>query len=165
VASKRLFPFMEKTTTFDLNGQTKTVVTDPNRPLLEVLREDFDLTGTKYGCGESECGACTVLVDGVAVRSCVRSIESVADKKITTIEGLSRNGHPHPVQEAFLAENAYQCGYCTPGMIMGLVGLLERRPVLSEGEILSRMQGHLCRCCAYSNIVKAVRRAVAQAQR
>jgi len=156
---------MEKTITFNLNGQTKTVVTDPHRPLLEVLREDLDLTGTKYGCGESQCGACTVLVDGVAVRSCVRAIESVAAKKITTIEGLSRNGHVHPVAEAFLAENACQCGYCIPGMIMGLVGLLDRKPVPGDDEILSRMQGHLCRCCGYPNLVKAIRRAAAQARR
>lgn len=156
---------MEKTITFNLNGQTKTVTTDPDRPLLEVLREDLDLTGTKYGCGESQCGACTVLVDGVAVRSCVRSIESVAAKKITTIEGLSRNGRLHPVQEAFLAETAYQCGYCIPGMIMGLVGALEKKPVPSDEEILSRVQGHICRCCGYSEIVKAIRRAAAQARR
>lgn len=162
---QRLFPFMEKTINLNLNGQAKAVVTDPDRPLLEVLREELDLTGTKYGCGELECGACTVLVDGVAVRSCVRSIESVAGKKITTIEGLSRNGHLHPVQEAFLAENAYQCGYCIPGMIMGLVGLLDRKPLLDDDEILSRMQGHICRCCAYPNIVKAIRRASTQARK
>jgi aerobic-type carbon monoxide dehydrogenase small subunit (CoxS/CutS family) len=156
---------MERTTSFTLNGQVKTVTTDPKRPLLEVLREDFDLTGAKYGCGESECGACTVLVDGVAVRSCVRTIESVADKKITTIEGLSQNGQLHPAQEAFLTEKAYQCGFCIPGMIMGLVGLLERKPALNESEIVARMQGHVCRCCGYSNLVKAIRRVAAQVQR
>jgi nicotinate dehydrogenase subunit A len=156
---------MDQTINFTLNGQPKTVTTDPARRLLEVLREDLDLTGTKYGCGESECGACTVLVDGAAVRSCVRSLGSVAGKKVTTIEGLSPDGKLHPVQEAFLAEQAYQCGYCIPGMILGLVSLLERKPVPSDDEILSRMDGHLCRCCGYPNIVKAIRSAAAQARR
>lgn len=156
---------MDQTINFMLNGQPKTVTTDPARRLLEVLREDLDLTGTKYGCGESECGACTVLVDGAAVRSCVRSLGSVAGKKITTIEGLAPDGKLHPVQSAFLAEQAYQCGYCIPGMILGLVSLLERKPVPSDDEILSRMDDHLCRCCGYPNIVKAIRRAAAQARR
>ena len=156
---------MEKTITFNLNGQSRTVTTAPDRPLLEVLREDLDLTGTKYGCGEAQCGACTVLVDGVAVRSCVRSIESVAGKKLMTIEGLSPNGKLHPVQEAFLAEKAYQCGYCIPGMILGLVGALEKKPVPTDDELLSRMNGHLCRCCGYPNIIKAIRRAAAQARK
>ncbi len=130
-----------------------------------VFSEDLDLTGTKYGCGEAQCGACTVLLDGVAIRSCVRTIESVAGKKITTIEGLSANGKLHPVQEAFLAENAYQCGACIPGMIMGVVSALEKKPVPSDDEILTRMQGHICRCCGYPNIVKAIRRAAAQARK
>ena len=156
---------MDKTINFTLNGQARTVTTDPSRPLLEVLREDLDLTGTKYGCGESECGACTVLVDGVAVRSCVRSVESVAGKKITTIEGLSAGGKLHPVQEAFLAEKAYQCGYCIPGMIMGLVGALGQKPVPGDVELLTRMNGHICRCCGYPNIVNAIRRAAAQARK
>ena len=156
---------MDNTITFTLNGQPRTVRTDPDRPLLEVLREDLELTGTKYGCGESECGACTVLVDGVAVRSCVRSVESVAGKKLTTIEGLSPSGKLHPVQEAFLAESAYQCGYCTPGLILGLVALLDRKPIPNDAEILSRMDGHLCRCCGYPNIVKAIRHAAAEARK
>src|SRR5262245_13490999 len=105
---------MDKPITFTLNGESRTVTTDPDRLLLEILREDLDLTGTKYGCGESECGACTVLVDGVATRSCSRSVASVAGKRITTIEGLSQNGKLHPVQEAFLQEQAYQCGFCIP---------------------------------------------------
>ena len=151
---------MDQTITFTLNGQSRSVTTDPDRFLLEVIREELGLTGTKYGCGESQCGACTVLVDGVAVRSCVRPVGSVADRKLTTIEGLSPNGKLHPVQEAFLAENAYQCGYCIPGMVVGLVALLEQKPALKEEEILSRMNGHLCRCCGYPNIVKAIRRAV-----
>ena len=156
---------MDKTITFTLNGQPRSVTTDPNRPLLEILREDLDLTGTKYGCGESECGACAVLLDGVAIRSCVRHVGTVADKKVTTIEGLSQNGKLHPVQEAFLAENAFQCGYCTPGMVMGLVSLLNRKPIPSDEEILARMDGHLCRCCGYPNLVKAIRRAAAQARK
>jgi aerobic-type carbon monoxide dehydrogenase small subunit (CoxS/CutS family) len=156
---------MDQTIEFTLNGQARTVTTDPGRPLLEVLREDLDLTGTKYGCGESECGACTVLVDGLAVRSCVRSVASIAGKKITTIEGLATNGKLHPVQEAFLAEKAYQCGYCIPGMIMGLVGALEHKPVPGDEELLTRMNAHLCRCCSYPNIVNAIRRAAAQARK
>jgi len=154
---------MEQTITFTLNGQSRSVTTEPNRLLLEILREDFDLTGSKYGCGEAQCGACTVLVDGMAVRSCVLPVQSVAGKELTTIEGLPVNGKLHPVQEAFLAENAFQCGYCTPGMIVGLVGLLAQRPALSAEEILKRMDGHLCRCCGYPNIVKAIRRAVTEA--
>lgn len=156
---------MEKTITFTVNGQSRTVTTDPERPLLEVLREDLDLTGTKYGCGESECGACTVLVDGAAIRSCVRSVGSVENKRLTTIEGLARDGGLHPVQEAFLAEKAYQCGYCIPGMILGLVGLLERKPVPNDDEILAKLQKHICRCNAYPNILKAIRHAAAQARR
>lgn len=156
---------MEKTIGFTLNGRARSVTGDPARPLLEVLREEFDLTGTKYGCGEAQCGACTVLVDGVAVRSCVRAVESVSGKKITTIEGLSANGKLHPVQEAFLAEKAYQCGYCIPGMIMGLAAALAQRPVPSDDELLKRMNGHICRCCGYPNIVKAIRRAAAEARK
>jgi aerobic-type carbon monoxide dehydrogenase small subunit (CoxS/CutS family) len=133
--------------------------------LLDVLREDLDLTGTKYGCGESQCGACTVLVDGVSVRSCVRPVESVAGKKITTIEGLSTDGKLHPVQEAFLAEKASQCGYCIPGMIMSLVGALQQEPVPGDEELLTRMNGQLCRCCNYPSIVNAIRRAAAQARK
>jgi aerobic-type carbon monoxide dehydrogenase small subunit (CoxS/CutS family) len=156
---------MSQNITFTLNGQSRSVTTEPDRLLLDVLREDFGLTGTKYGCGESQCGACTVLVDGIAVRSCVRPVESVAGKEITTIEGLSPDGKLHPVQEAFLAEKAYQCGYCIPGMIVEVAGLLAQRPVLSADEILTRMNGHLCRCCGYPNIVNAIRRATAEARK
>ncbi len=156
---------MEKTITFTVNGQPRTVTTDPERPLLEVLREDLDLTGAKYGCGESECGACTVLVDGTAIRSCVRSVGSVENQKLTTIEGLANNGRLHPVQEAFLAEKAYQCGCCIPGMILGVVGLLEHKPVPTDDEILAKMQKHICRCNGYPNILRAIRRATAQARR
>lgn len=156
---------MDQSIDFILNGQPRTVRTAPDRSLLEVLREDLEMTGTKYGCGESQCGACTVLVDGVAIRSCVRSVESVSGKKLTTIEGLSAAGKLHPVQEAFLAEKAYQCGYCIPGMIMGLVGALQQSPIPSDEDLLKRMNGHICRCCGYPNIVKAIRRAAAQARK
>lgn len=156
---------MDTVISFTLNGESRTVTTDPGRSLLEVLREEFDLTGAKYGCGEGDCGACTVLIDDAAVRSCRRSISSIAQKSVTTIEGLSRDGKLHPVQEAFLAENAFQCGYCTPGMILGVVSLLKRNPALGEAEIRSRMDSHLCRCCGYPNIVNAIRRAAAHARR
>ena len=156
---------MAKPITFTLNGQSRTVTTEPERSLLEVLREDLDLTGSKYGCGESQCGACTVLVDGVAVRSCVKPVGTVADKKLTTIEGLSSGGKLHPVQEAFLAENAYQCGYCIPGMIVELASALGKKPVPSDDELLAKMNGHICRCCGYPNIVRAIRRAAAEARK
>ena len=156
---------MDQTIAFTLNGQRQSVTTAPDRPLLEILREDLDLTGTKYGCGEAQCGACTVLVDGVPIRSCVTNVAAVSGKKLTTIEGLSANGKLHPIQEAFLAEQAYQCGYCIPGMIVELAGLLEQRPALSADEVLKRMNGHLCRCCGYPNIVKAIQRATTQARK
>lgn len=156
---------MEQPIKFTVNGRSRTVTTEPNRSLLEVLREDLDLTGTKYGCGESQCGACTVWVDGAAVRSCVRSVGSVADKQITTIESLSADGKLHPVQEAFLADNAFQCGYCIPGMIMGLAAALAKKPVPTDDELLARMNGHLCRCCGYPNLIKAIRRAAAEARK
>src|SRR2546428_4919554 len=124
-SNRKRVPVMDKSITFTLNGQSRAVTTDPERLLLEVLREDLDLTGTKYGCGESQCGACTVLVDGVAVRSCTRPVASVAGKRVTTIEKLSQNAKLHPMQETFLAEEAYQCNYCIPGMILKLVGLLK----------------------------------------
>ena len=156
---------MAQTITFTLNGRSRTVTTDPDRSLLELLREDLDLTGTKYGCGESQCGACTVLVDGTAVRSCVRPAGSVAGKTLTTIEGLSADGTLHPIQEAFLAENAFQCGYCIPGMIMGLAGALNKKPVPSDDALLVKMNGHLCRCCGYPNLIRAIRRAAAEARK
>jgi aerobic carbon-monoxide dehydrogenase small subunit len=155
---------MDTPIAFTVNGQPRTLTTDPSRSLLEVLREDLHLTGTKYGCGESQCGACTVLVDGESVRSCMLPVSTVANKRIQTIEGLAQGDKLHPVQEAFLAENAYQCGCCIPGMIMELVGVLNERPVPPDAEILSRMEGHICRCCGYPNILNAIRRAAAQAR-
>jgi len=149
---------MADTFAFQVNGQSQTVNTDPDRPLLEVLREDLGLTGPNYGCGEGRCGACTVLVSGEPRASCTTPMWQVQDQSILTIEGLAQGETLHPVHEAFLAENAFQCGYCTPGMILAVVALLEERPPPSEAEIRSRLEGHLCRCCGYPNILKAVRR-------
>jgi len=154
---------MEQEIAFSVNEQLRSVTTDPARPLLEVLREDLDLTGTKYGCGEGRCGACTVLIDGRAEHACLVPIGDVAGKSVPTIEGLARDDKLHPVQEAFLAEDALQCGYCTPGMIMGVVGLLNENRRPSEAEIRTAMEGHLCRCCGYPRISQAVNRAVAAA--
>jgi aerobic carbon-monoxide dehydrogenase small subunit len=156
---------MEKTLTLTVNGQARKVTTDPSRPLLEVLREDLELTGTKCGCGEGKCGACVVLIGGKSVVSCITPLGNVAGENILTIEGLSSGDKLHPVQDAFLAEGALQCGYCTPGMILAVVGLLNERPNPTDAEILSRMEGHICRCCGYPKILKAVRRAVAQSRR
>jgi aerobic-type carbon monoxide dehydrogenase small subunit (CoxS/CutS family) len=135
------------------------VRTEPERPLLEVLREDLGLTGTKYGCGEGQCRACTVLLDGKPVSSCVTPVRLAAGKKIVTIEGLAANGQLHRVQRAFVEEGAMQCGYCVPGMILTAVTLLERNPRPSEAQIIEGLNGNLCRCCGYPRIVAAVRRA------
>jgi aerobic carbon-monoxide dehydrogenase small subunit len=156
---------MEKTISFVLNGQPRTVTTEPERPLLEVLREDLQLTGTKYGCGEGHCGACTVLVGGRSVHACTTPVAQAEQQTILTIEGLATGDKLHPVQEAFLAEGAWQCGYCTPGMILAAVGLLNDKPQPTDAEILTRMQGHLCRCCGYPKILAAVKRAAAHAER
>ena len=153
---------MDSKITFTVNGQSRTVSTDPQRPLLDVLREDLQLTGTKYGCGEGQCRACTVLINGKATASCVTPISAVDKQTVATIEGLASGDKLHPVQEAFLAEGAFQCGYCTPGMILGTVGLLNELPNPSEEDILSRMQRYLCRCCHYPKLLKAIRRAAGQ---
>ena len=153
---------MDATITFTVNGRQKTVTTDPQRPLLDVLREDLQLTGAKYGCGEAQCGACTVLIDGKPAPSCVAPVGQMEGKTVLTIEGLAAGDALHPVQEAFLAEEAFQCGYCTPGMIMATVGLLKEKPKPTDDEILAALQKHLCRCCGYTRILKAVRRAAAQ---
>ena len=129
---------------------------DPDRMLLWVLRNELELTGSKYGCGEGQCGACTVLIDGAPVRSCITRAESVAGKPITTIEGLASNGRLHPLQEAFLQSDAMQCGYCTPGMIMSGAGLLRKNPHPTEPEIRRAMEGNVCRCGTYPRIVAAV---------
>ncbi|WP_031496457.1 (2Fe-2S)-binding protein [Bryobacter aggregatus] len=139
-----------------INGVRRTVRSDPGRPLLHVLRDELDLTGTKYGCGEGQCGACTVLLDGAAVRSCLTPIRAAQGKAITTIEALERNGELHPVQQAFLQADALQCGFCTAGMIMASVGLLQKNSDPSAGQIQSALQGNLCRCGTYPRIVEAV---------
>lgn len=146
---------------FDLliNGVSKRVEAQPGDSLLSVLRDDLGLTGTKYGCGEGQCGACTVLMGNQAVRSCVTRVAAAAGTRITTIEGLERDGRLHPVQEAFLREGAMQCGYCTTGMIMSAVGLLRQHPNPSSEQIVRAMDRNVCRCGVYSRIVSAVRSA------
>ncbi|HEX3625009.1 MAG TPA: (2Fe-2S)-binding protein [Verrucomicrobiae bacterium] len=148
---------MEASVSFVLNGKPQTVVTDSERSLLEVLREDLHLTGTKYGCGEGQCRACTVLVGGDCVPSCLTSISDVNGMEVLTIEGVAGAARLHPVQEAFVAEGAFQCGYCTVGMIMGLVGVLKKNPGASEADALSELQKHICRCGSYAKYLKAVR--------
>ena len=150
---------MSLTVRFKVNGDERSVTTDPDRRLLDVLREELHLTGTKYGCGEGQCGACAVYVDGEPARSCLLPVSSVAGKSITTIEGLARADALHPVQEAFLEEGAMQCGYCMSGMILVAAALLRQRPDPTDEEIVAGMNGHLCRCNGYVKIVKAVRRA------
>jgi aerobic carbon-monoxide dehydrogenase small subunit len=152
---------MDSTITFTVNGQSRTVTTDPQRPLLDVLREELKLTGTKYGCGEGQCRACTVLLDGKCVASCITPVGEADKQDLLTIEGLAKGSQLHPVQEAFLAEGAFQCGYCTPGMIMGAVALLRQNPEPTEDDIKTAMQRHLCRCCDYVRLTKAIRRAAA----
>jgi aerobic-type carbon monoxide dehydrogenase small subunit (CoxS/CutS family) len=145
----------------NVNGTRHPIDAAPETSLLSVLRDDLGLTGSKYGCGEGQCGACTVLIAGQPTRSCITPVSQVADKPIRTIESLEREGRLHPLQEAFLEEDALQCGYCTPGMIMSGVGLLERNASPSDAEILRHMEGNLCRCGAYPRILAAIRRAAA----
>ena len=143
-----------------VNGQRRSTRTDSERPLLDVLREDFKLTGTKYGCGEGECGACTVLVDGVPMRSCTTTIGEIGADAIQTIEGLATDSQLHQVQQAFLDCEAMQCGYCVPGHIMTAVALCRDKPNASDEEIVEAMSEHICRCCNYSSILQAVKLAV-----
>ena len=142
-----------------VNGQRRTVTADPERALLGVLRDELGLTGTKYGCGEGQCGACTVLLDGKPVRSCQTTASSAAGKPVTTIEGLARGDRLHPLQQAFIDAHALQCGYCTSGMIMAGVALLERTPSPTDDEIVRGMNGNVCRCGTYPEIVAAIKRA------
>ena len=150
---------MKANVQFTLNGKPERVSTESRRTLLEVLREDLDLTGTKYGCGEGQCRACTVLLDGNPVRSCQTEISEVEGHAVKTIEGLAQNGNLHPVQEAFGKEGAMQCGYCVPGMILATVALLERNPTPNPAQIVEALNGNICRCCGYVNVLKAVQRA------
>src|SRR5260370_13019921 len=149
------------TITLHVNGTGRKIDAEPDRSLLSVLRDDLELTGSKYGCGEGQCGACTVLVDGQPTRSCITPVGTAAGKRIRTIESLEKNGRLHPLQEAFLEADAMQCGYCTPGMIMSGVGLLEKHPHPTDAEIVRFMEGNLCRCGAYPRILAAIRKAAA----
>jgi aerobic carbon-monoxide dehydrogenase small subunit len=150
---------------FTVNGKARSVDTEPERPLLEVLREDLGLTGTKYGCGEGQCRACTVLLDKQAIVSCVTPVRAAEGRNIVTIEGLAGGGKLHPVQQAFLDEGAMQCGYCVPGMILRTVALLESHPRPTEAQIVEGLNGNLCRCSGYLRIQAAVRRAAMAADR
>ena len=147
---------MANVTALNVNGKKLTVNVDSQSNLLGVLRNELNLTGTKYGCGEAQCGACTVLIDGQPTRSCVTQVGKVSGKQITTIEGLERDGQLHQLQEAFLKADAMQCGYCTSGMIMSGVGLLTKTPKPTKEQIVEHMNGNICRCGTYQRIVKAI---------
>jgi nicotinate dehydrogenase subunit A len=143
----------------NVNGVPRSVTAEPDTPLLYVLRNDFELNGAKYGCGLAQCGACTVLIDGRAVRSCVTPISALEKSEITTIEGLGTIEKPHALQQAFIEEQAAQCGYCTNGMIMSAKELLDRNPKPSEPEVRAALAGNLCRCGTHNRIIRAVLRA------
>ena len=147
----------------NVNGRQRHVTTPPDRRLLDVLREDLYLTGTKYGCGEGECGACTVLAGGEAIRSCITTLGEIESLEIETIESLADDGALHPVQRAFLDKQASQCGYCVPGQILSTVALLKENNHPTRAEIIAAMTGNLCRCCNYPNILAAVENAVENA--
>jgi nicotinate dehydrogenase subunit A len=145
--------------TLSVNGATRSVPAEPDTPLLYVLRNDFALNGAKYGCGLAQCGACTVLVDGKAVRSCVTPIGTLSQAQIVTLEGLGSLGRLHPLQQAFIEEQAVQCGYCTAGMIMTAKELIDRKPHVTESDVRAALAGHLCRCGTHNRIIAAVLRA------
>ena len=150
---------MEEKVQFRLNGKQTSVTVDSDRMLLWVLRTDLGLTGTKYGCGESHCGACTVLVNNEAVRSCVTPVGAVNGKDVVTIEGLAGNGKLHPLQKAFMESDALQCGYCTPGMIMNAYAFLRKNPHPAPADIVAGMDDNLCRCGAHTRIIQAIQSA------
>jgi len=152
---------MRKNIAFQLNGKPVQIDVDPTRPLLWVLRTDLALTGPKYGCGISECGACTVLIDHRAVRSCSVAVSAVEGREVVTIEGLAKDGGLHPLQQAFMAQDALQCGFCTPGMILTAYDLLKKNPHPSREEIITGMDQNLCRCGAQVRIVDAILEAAA----
>jgi aerobic-type carbon monoxide dehydrogenase small subunit (CoxS/CutS family) len=158
----RLEKSMSDAITFKLNDKPVRLNVDGDRALLWVLRTDLGLTGTKFGCGEGHCGSCTVLVDGVAVRSCLRKVKEVKDKEVVTIEGLAKGGVLHPVQKAFLEHDALQCGFCTPGMVLTAVGLLTSNPKPTREQILRGMEQNLCRCGAHTRIVDAIQSAAGE---
>lgn len=147
---------MKSTVGFRLNGQPVSLESDDERTLLWALRTDLAVTGAKYGCGEGTCGACTVIVDGKAVRACSTTLKRVANKDVMTIEGLAHDGKLHPLQQAFIDHGAFQCGFCTPGMLLGAYALLRARPHPSRNEIIAYMDHHLCRCGAHQRIVEAI---------
>jgi len=147
---------MPNISSLNVNGRKLPVNVDSQTSLLTVLRDYLNLTGTKYGCGEAQCGACTVLIDGQMTRSCTMPVGKVSGKQITTIEGLETNGQLHPLQQAFIEADAMQCGYCTSGMIMSGVGLLKKNPKPSREEIVRHMDRNICRCGTYQRIVKAI---------
>jgi len=150
---------MAESTKLEVNGRRYSVHYPPETPLLYVLRDELGLTGTKYGCGEGQCGACTVLIGGAPRRSCQIPLSAAAAKPITTVEGLEKEGTLHPVQQAFLDAGAFQCAYCTSGMVMSSVGLLETNAHPSRADIVQFLQGHLCRCGVHPRIVEAVEHA------
>ena len=147
---------MDATITLTVNGKKRTVTTDPERPLLDVLREDLHLTGTKYCCGEGLCGACAVLMAGDLILSCITPISEVHQKEITTIEGLAKEGKLHPIQQAVHDNNATQCGYCLPGVIMAAKALLDEKPSPTEQEVKEALGGHICRCGTFNPFIDAV---------
>jgi len=140
----------------NVNDKDYTVVVDGNPSLLEVLREQLDLTGTKYGCGEAACGACKVLINGTPTPACITPATAAQSKKVVTIEGLEKEGKLHPVQEVLMEEDVFQCSYCAPGMIITAVALMEKQEALSDSEIVEGMNGNICRCCTYPQIVSAL---------
>jgi aerobic-type carbon monoxide dehydrogenase small subunit (CoxS/CutS family) len=152
---------MATITELHVNGSRRALAADGERDLLSVLRDDLDLTGSKYGCGEGRCGACTVLVDGQPTRSCTTRVDAVAGKKIRTIESLAEGDKLHPLQEAFLKADAMQCGYCTSGMLISALALLTREPNPNREDIIRFMNGNICRCGTYSRIVTAIEQAAA----
>jgi aerobic-type carbon monoxide dehydrogenase small subunit (CoxS/CutS family) len=150
--------------TLEINGRKFSVHYPPETPLLYVLRDELGLTGTKYGCGEGQCGACTVLISGTARRSCQIPVSAAISRPITTIEGLEKNGALHPVQQAFLDEGAFQCAYCTSGMIISSVSLLRQNPKPTSEQIIQSLQGNICRCGTHPRIVDAVQKAASKMQ-
>jgi nicotinate dehydrogenase subunit A len=147
------------TVTLRVNGERRTVAVEPDTPLLYVLRNDLELNGPKFGCGLSQCGACSVLLDGKEVRSCVTPVSAATKGAITTIEGLGTLEKLHPLQRAFIDEQACQCGFCGNGMVMAAKALLDRNPSPTNGEVRQALDGHLCRCASHNRIVRAVQRA------
>ena len=153
---------MAKVTSLNINGKKMTVDVDSAASLLAVLRNDLDLTGSKYGCGEAQCGACTVLIDGIATRSCITQVGRVSGKQITTIEALEKDGTLHPLQEAFIKADAMQCAYCTSGMVMSGSALLSKNPEPRRDEMVTGMNGNICRCGTYQRIIEAIQIASGQ---